>query len=72
VNKCEINSPIRAFQGGILCDSSGMISVSLNMQCDEGSLCFFILMKVCEQLKKRGTHVKGTKVIKKYIFLQFL
>jgi hypothetical protein len=47
-----------------------MISVGLNMQCDEGSLCFFMLMTIHEQLKKRGTHVKGIKVIKKYIFLQ--
>jgi len=49
-----------------------MISVGLNMQCDEGGLCFFMLMSVREQLKKRGTRVKGIKVIKKYIFLQFL
>jgi hypothetical protein len=37
----------------------------------EGNLCFFMLTAVHEQ-NKRGTHVKGKKVIKNYILLQFL
>jgi hypothetical protein len=49
-----------------------MIAVGLKMQFDEDSLCYFVLTTVYEQLKKRGTRVKGIKVIKKYIFLQFL
>jgi hypothetical protein len=49
-----------------------MISVVLNMLCDEVILCFLMLMTVHEQQKKRGTNEKGIKVIKKYIFLQFL
>ena len=43
MKKYEINSPIRALQSGILCEWSRMISVGLNMQCDEGSLFLYFV-----------------------------